>query len=96
MPAMIGQLIRQERLRQNLSQEGLARGICAASYLSKIEQGQVEPGAEILERLCAALGIDYRSDPALLAQAVMELYRERTVRIYRGTQQYITEEQEWK
>ena len=34
--------------------------------------------------------------PALLAQAVMELYRERTVRIYRGTQQYITEEQEWK
>ena len=33
---------------------------------------------------------------ALLAQAVMELYRERTVRIYRGTQQYITEEQEWK
>ena len=24
----------------------------------------------------------------------MELYRERTVRIYRGTQQYITEEQE--
>lgn len=69
MPAMIGQLIRQERLRQNLSQEGLARGICAASYLSKIEQGQVEPGAEILERLCAALGIDYRSDPALLAQA---------------------------
>ena len=31
---------------------------------------------------------------ALLAQAVMELYRERTVRIYRGTQQYITEEQE--
>ena len=38
MPAMIGQLIRQERLRQNLSQEGLARGICAASYLSKIEK----------------------------------------------------------
>ena len=36
------------------------------------------------------------TDPALLAQAVMELYRERTVRIYRGTQQYITEEQEWK
>ena len=61
------------------------------------------------ERECAALGIalaEYpllsaqggyaRHDPALLAQAVMELYRERTVRIYRGTQQYITEEQEWK
>ena len=71
-----------------------------------------EEDAELLrvarERI-AALGIalaDYpllsaqggyaRHDPALLAQAVMELYRERTVRIYRGTQQYITEEQEWK
>lgn len=37
-----------------------------------------------------------RHDPALLARAIMELYRERTVRIYRGTQQYITEEQEEK
>ena len=36
------------------------------------------------------------SNTKKLAQAVMELYRERTVRIYRGTQQYITEEQEWK
>ncbi|MBS7227225.1 MAG: hypothetical protein KIG29_02700, partial [Oscillospiraceae bacterium] len=35
-----------------------------------------------------------RHDPDLLAQAVMELYRERTVRIYRGTQRYITEERE--
>ena len=38
-----GRLLRQERLRQNLSQEGLCRGICTPSYLSKIEQGQVEP-----------------------------------------------------
>ena len=37
-----------------------------------------------------------RHDPALLARAIMELYRERTVRIYRGTQQYIMEEQEEK
>jgi hypothetical protein len=33
-----------------------------------------------------------RHDPELLARAVMELYRERTVRIYHGTQRYITEE----
>ena len=44
--------------------------------------------------LLSAQGGYARHDPALLAQAVMELYRERTVRIYRGTQQYITEEQE--
>lgn len=35
-----------------------------------------------------------RHDPDLLARAVLALYRERTVRIYRGTQQYITEKQE--
>ena len=49
--------------------------------------------------LLSAQGGYARPDPALpelLARAVMELYRERTVRIYRGTQQYITEEQEWK
>ena len=45
-----------------------------------------------LRRCCAPLVCA----AALLAQAVMELYRERTVRIYRGTQQYITEEQERK
>ena len=37
MEQFIGILIRRERLRQNYSQEGLCRGICAVSYLSKIE-----------------------------------------------------------
>ena len=44
--------------------------------------------------LLSASGGYARHDPALLAAAIMELYRGRTVRIYRGTQQYITEEQE--
>ncbi len=68
-----GFLIRRERLRQNLSQEGLCRGICAVSYLSKIEQGLVTPGAEILEQLFRALGIRYLDDPALLKRAKAEL-----------------------
>lgn len=59
-----GFLIRKHRLKQNLSQEGLCRGICAVSYLSKIEQGQVEPGQEIIDRLFAALGIVYIQDEA--------------------------------
>ena len=48
-----------------------------------------------MKALMEALGYTFH-DPALLAQAIMELYRERTVRIYRGPQQYITEEQETK
>lgn len=44
-------LIRRERLRRNWSQEGLCRGICAVSYLSKIEQGRVSPSEDVLNAL---------------------------------------------
>ena len=68
-----GFLIRRERLRQNLSQEGLCRGICAVSYLSKIEQGLVTPSREILDALFRALGLRYVNDKALLDRARREL-----------------------
>ena len=50
-------LIRYERLRRNWSQEGLCEGICAVSYLSKIEQGKAEPSEEILSALIRRLDI---------------------------------------
>lgn len=64
MKNITGFLIRQGRLAQNLSQEGLCKGICAVSYLSKIEQGQVEPGKEIIDHLFSALGITFEQDEA--------------------------------
>lgn len=76
---IIGVLIRRERLRQNYSQEGLCRGICAVSYLSKIEQGKAETGNDILQPLLKRLGIDYETDPEFLLQAkcdVETLYEE--------------------
>ena len=73
MSAYTGYLIRRERLAQNFSQEGLAKGICAVSYLSKIEQGQVEPGQEIIDRLFAALHIDFVRDPELEKEAEKQL-----------------------
>ena len=49
-------------------------------------------GVELAERPVAAHGEFYaRHDPDRLAQAVMELYRERTVRIFRGKDRYIKE-----
>lgn len=68
MRHVIGYLIRHNRLAQNLSQESLCKGICAVSYLSKIEQGQVEPGKEIVRLLFAALGIDFEQDEAYVAR----------------------------
>lgn len=52
-----GTLIRRERLRRNWSQEGLCRGICAVSYLSKIEQGRVSASEEVLTALLNRLEI---------------------------------------
>ena len=55
-------LIRYRRLEKNWSQEGLCEGICAVSYLSKIEQGKAEPGAEILARLMERLGVAWQEN----------------------------------
>ena len=69
MTKWLGMLIRRERLGRNLSQEGLCRGICVVSYLSKIEQGKAEAGEDILRPLLERLGMAYETDPAFLARA---------------------------
>lgn len=79
MENFVGTLIRRERLRQNLSQEGLCRGICVVSYLSKIEQGKAEAGEDILLPLLHRLGIQYEMDRDFLKEAgetVERLYEE--------------------
>lgn len=57
-----GAIIKRERLARNWSQEGLCRGICAVSYLSKIEQGKTESSPEILRMLFARLKIRWYDD----------------------------------
>ena len=59
-----GALIRRERLRRNWSQDGLCRGICSVSYLSKIEQGKIEPAADILRLLFARLELPWHDGEA--------------------------------
>lgn len=56
---LAGLLIRTERLRRGWSQEGLCRGICAVSYLSRLEQGKARASEEILRLLFARLELDY-------------------------------------
>lgn len=63
-----GFLIRKKRLENNWSQEGLCKGICAVSYLSKIEQGKTEASEDILSALFAKLGISWLCDKDLLAK----------------------------
>lgn len=64
-----GAVIRRERIRRNWSQEGLCRGICAVSYLSKIEQGKTAVSPEILQMLFARLKLPWYDDPQTMAAA---------------------------
>ena len=54
-----GLIIAHARMEKGWSQEGLCKGICAVSYLSKIESGRAEPSDEILSLLFSRLGIDW-------------------------------------
>ena len=56
----MGLLLRKGRLEKDWSQEGLCKGICAVSYLSKIEQGKVEPSPEIMKLLFVRLGLAWQ------------------------------------
>ena len=66
--SIAGLLIRRERLARMWSQEGLCRGICGTSYLSKIEQGKAEASAEVLALLFARLGLSWTEDETLRAR----------------------------
>lgn len=62
-----GFLIRSARLKRNWSQEGLCRGICTVSYLSKIEQGKAEASEEIISLLLKKMDLSWQeSDGAFL------------------------------
>lgn len=53
-----GNLIRVERMRKNMKQTVLARGICSVSYLSKIENNQTSASEEVLELLFERLEVE--------------------------------------
>lgn len=59
MEKIIGLIIKKNRLEQNMSQESLCHGICAVSYLSKIENGSVKANMEIISKLFLELGITF-------------------------------------
>lgn len=58
---MLGAIIKKNRLDQNLSQSSLCKGICAISYLSKIESAQVKANNEIIDMLLERLAIKITS-----------------------------------
>ena len=78
-----GALLRQAREKRQWSQEGLCSGICAVSYLSKIEQGKAEASPEILRLLFARLELAWYDDETTLSQV-----KELTERFYEALFSY--------
>ena len=86
-----GFIIRRERMRRDWSQDGLCRGICAASYLSKIEQGRVTASEDILRLLYERLSLPwYGGESALpaLSERIDALYEQ----VYSGEFEALSEE----
>nr|WP_289037805.1 helix-turn-helix domain-containing protein [uncultured Allobacillus sp.] len=50
--SLIGQTIKWHRMRQGITQEQLAEGICSSAYLSKLENNQISLNKEIVSQLC--------------------------------------------
>lgn len=63
-----GAVIRRARLDRNWSQEGLCRGICTVSYLSKIEQGKAEGSSDVIRLLLERLGVPWYEDQETLTE----------------------------
>lgn len=51
-------IIKNERIKQNMTQKALSLGICSTSYLSKIEKEHVIPRKNIKDKLLERLNID--------------------------------------
>lgn len=55
----LGEVIREERLTQNLFQRDVSRmGVISLGFLSEVERGQKEISSELLEGVAFGLGLE--------------------------------------
>lgn len=63
MKNLEGLIIKRKREEMGYKQEYICKGICAISYLSKIEKGSIVPSDEIIQKLMERLGITWFNEP---------------------------------
>lgn len=71
---VVGDFIRETRMRKGYTQEEVSFGICTAASLSRIENGVQTPGRFILEKLLERLGIENTLFNVFVSREEMELY----------------------
>ena len=71
----IGEIIKEERKRRQISQEELACGICSVTTLSRIENGSQRPTLKVEEALLERLG--HSTDNLVIYSETEELEKHR-------------------
>ena len=56
-PALVGRRLREARIAAGLTQPQVCAGAASVGYLSRIERGDRRTGPELLEKLCANIGV---------------------------------------
>lgn len=70
---VIGSIIKLNRIKQNMSQKTLSKGICVPSYLSRIENGDLLPSDDVIHILLDRLGLKF-NDSDKFIKAGVELF----------------------
>lgn len=73
---VVGDFLRETRLRKGYTQEEVSYGICTTASLSRIENGAQKPGRLISEKLFERLGTENNLFNSFVSKEEMELYLE--------------------
>lgn len=71
---VVGDFLRETRMRKGYTQEEVSYGICTPASLSRIENGMQKPGRLILEKLFERLGTENNLFNSFVSKEEMELY----------------------
>lgn len=71
---VVGDFLRETRMRKGYTQEEVSYGICTAASLSRIENGAQKQGRLIMEKLFERLGTENNLFNSFVSREEMELY----------------------
>lgn len=71
---VVGDFIKEARMRKGYTQEEVSFGICTPASLSRIENGVQNPGRCVLDKLMERLGMENNAFNLFVSKEEMELY----------------------
>lgn len=69
---VIGSIVRLNRIKKNMSQKALSKGICVPSYLSRIENGELLPSEDVISILFERLGLTFNDSPEFIKNGLRD------------------------